>query len=150
MSASLERVQRLFWAKVRVTPGCWEWTAAKERGGYGVYTNAKHLGYAASEMAHRVAYEWLVGPIPDDLELDHLCRVRDCVNPEHLEPVTGEENHRRRRWAKSHCPNGHDLNADNNRYVRPNGHDYSCRSCQREIARRRQGYYENHPEEMAS
>ena len=130
---------RYFWPKVLVTETCWVWTGGKGRR-YGVWNPPKAAGRKMG-MAHRYAYEGIVGPIPEGLELDHLCQNPPCVNPSHLEPVTREENMRRVRGRKTHCPSGHDLNADNNRYERPNGH-YSCRSCNREIARRRQGYYE--------
>lgn len=90
-----------FWAKVDqdgpVPPDrpdlgpCWLWTAAQDTHGYGVIGI---LGTAV-DKAHRVAYRLLVGPIPDGLELDHLCRVRHCVRPTHLEPVTHAENMRR-------------------------------------------------------
>lgn len=78
-----------FWAKVEKTSTCWLWTAGRTTGGYGqCYSPAK--GYA-----HRTAYELLVGAIPYGMTLDHLCRVRHCVNPAHLEPVTSAENTRR-------------------------------------------------------
>lgn len=79
--------------KVEIDPvaGCWLWTAAKNNGGYGMFTFT--TGWRRS--AHRVSYETFVGPIPDGLQLDHLCRVRHCVNPDHLEPVTAAENTRR-------------------------------------------------------
>ena len=72
------------------TGECWLWTAATNRAGYGL------LGIPGrSTLAHRIAYEEYVGPVPDGLELDHLCRVRRCVKPAHLEPVTRSENVRR-------------------------------------------------------
>lgn len=138
---SVEFSTRNLWNKVLVTESCWLWTGATDRNGYGLWSPPKSSGLRMG-VAHRFAYMALVGPIPEGLELDHLCRTKGCVNPSHLEPVTRQENMRRVRWTKTHCPNGHDLNADNNRYVRPNGHDYSCRACHREDARRRQGYYE--------
>jgi HNH endonuclease len=63
--------------------GCWRWTGARHPEGYGIFReNGRRF------LAHRWSYEHHVGPIPDDLQLDHLCRVRACVNPDHLEPVT--------------------------------------------------------------
>lgn len=73
--------------------GCWLWTGSQDGKGYGKTGRGR---------IHRIVYEELVGPIPDGLQLDHLCRVRNCVNPAHLEPVTGRENVRRgRRWSSS-------------------------------------------------
>lgn len=67
--------------------GCWVWTANTVNGGYGrVRLNGRMI------LSHRLAYEALSGPIPDGLQLDHLCRNRACCNPEHLEPVTNREN----------------------------------------------------------
>lgn len=74
-----------FWGYVLPTGFCWEWTGQKDSG-YGRYSG---------RPAHRVTYEVLVGPIPDGLTLDHLCRNKGCVNPDHLEPVTSSENTRR-------------------------------------------------------
>jgi hypothetical protein len=74
--------------------GCWIWRLRTEPEGYGRLTVDGKDGY----LAHRFVYEQLVGPIPDGLHLDHLCRVRSCVNPEHLEPVTPQEN-LHRSWA---------------------------------------------------
>ena len=78
------RLPPRFWAKVRVLPNsCWQWTGARALNGYG------HLGMGSRTVyAHRLAYDTLIGPIPDGLELDHLCRNRGCVNPSHIEPVT--------------------------------------------------------------
>lgn len=80
-----------FWSKVDASGMCWEWTEATSAG-YGQLKVARHWVYA-----HRFAYELLIGPIPDGLDLDHLCLNAICVNPDHLEPVSRAEN-RRRRW----------------------------------------------------
>ena len=115
-----------FWSKVACRGGCWEWTASLRRG-YGRFS----IGYRTFP-AHRVAYEMLVGPIPDGLTLDHLCRNKACVNPDHLEPVTGVENTQRGpsgefNLAKTHCPQGHPYDAENT-YYQPNG-GRRCRVC---------------------
>lgn len=75
-----------FWANVIKGPTCWEWTGAQ------VGRANEKYGHTRMGMAHRVAYELLVGPIPKGLVLDHLCRNRLCVNPAHLEPVTQRTN----------------------------------------------------------
>jgi hypothetical protein len=80
--------------KWRLDPetGCWIWTASKKvtvrAGSYGSFT----VQSGKNQLAHRVAYELYVGPIPEGLELDHLCRRPECVNPAHLEPVDHREN----------------------------------------------------------
>lgn len=76
---------------------CWIWQGRPGKNGYGRIS----LNDAA-HYAHRVAYETFVGPIPDDLTVDHLCRVRMCINPAHLEPVTRAENTRRENAARSY------------------------------------------------
>ena len=93
--------------------GCWLWTAATENG-YGRF----HFE-GAMRWAHRIAWVLFVGLIPEELELDHLCRVRHCVNPEHLEPVTHRENVLRGDGGpavnakKTYCPQGHPLEGEN-------------------------------------
>jgi hypothetical protein len=101
-----------FFTKVVHAGPCWLWTAARSGNGYGVFSPTKTTKMAA----HRFADQALIGEIPSGLDLDHLCRVRDCVNPTHLEPVTRAENLRRseltgpgRNFAKTHCLNGHPL-----------------------------------------
>lgn len=126
-----------FWNKVDLTApnGCWMWTAAIDRHGYGKFW----LG-GRTVRAHRFSYESLVGPIPGGLELDHLCRVRACVNPTHLEPVTHRENTLRgdtltaRHAAKTHCLRGHPYD-EANTYVTPDGRR-NCRACGRDAVRR--------------
>lgn len=84
-----------FWSKVDKGDDCWVWTGWTDRDGYG----ALDVG-GKFTRAHRFAYEELVGPIPEGLTIDHLCRVKHCVNPAHLEPVTAEENTRRSMEAR--------------------------------------------------
>lgn len=114
---------------------CWLWTGFLDRYGYGQISVNNHR-----EKAHRVAYATLVGPIPAGLVSDHTCRVRHCVNPAHLEPVTQAENMRRgvaHNSTKAHCPKGHPYN-EANTYVRPGGGRRDCRECRRETSRRRE------------
>lgn len=129
MSATLEdaRLGEGFWRRVETTPDCWLWTGARDRQGYG-----KFYLHPGSRLAHRVAFEALVGQIPEGLQLDHLRRNTGCVRPDHLEPVTQLENMRRRYTNVTHCVNGHEF-TEANTYWRPNGHR-DCRACVRRRA----------------
>lgn len=125
-----------FWPQVSKgePSACWFWTGTRYPNGYGKFhlggKNGKGIG------AHRFAYELLVGPIPDGLTLDHLCRNPPCVNPAHLEPVTQRENTLRgtgfiaRQAAQTHCKRGHPLSGEN---LAIEGAGYRrCRACRRE------------------
>lgn len=123
-----------FIAKIEVDQrGCWRWTSTKSSG-YARFTVGTHANHKLV-LAHRYAYEALVGPIPDGLQLDHLCRVTDCVNPAHLEPVTARENTMRGETitaahaAQVECVNGHEFTPSNT-YWRPTG-GRACRECGR-------------------
>lgn len=115
--------------------GCWLWTAGSNGNGYGVFHVGVVEGSKVRSYAHRWSYEQHVGPIPDGLDIDHLCRVRECVNPDHLEPVTRRTNLRRSPLVgrsshpKDECLRGHEL-AGENLYVSPQG-VRRCRTCDR-------------------
>lgn len=127
--------------QVDESTGCWLWQGARTEEGYGRY---RHAG-EPQRRAHRFAYEVLVGPIPAGLVLDHLCRVRNCVNPAHLEPVTDRENVLRgigpaaRLAAATECKRGHALSGDNlileRRPSRSVGFQRRCRACRTEERR---------------
>lgn len=116
-------ITKRFWSKVKKTDGCWIWTGAKDRDGYGRFWKEKGL-----VGAHRYAYEEAVGPIPSGLVTDHSCHNPPCVNPSHIEPVTQAENNRRHP-EKTHCPKGHPYNTKNT-YVGKKG-SKECRTCHR-------------------
>ena len=111
--------------------GCWLWQGYVVRNGYGQVRMGKSNRYV-----HRVVYELLKGPIPDGLTLDHLCRIRRCANPEHLEPVTGKENCLRgesfsaANHRKTHCSRNHPLSGDN-LVMCSDGQRRDCRECRR-------------------
>jgi HNH endonuclease len=115
--------------------GCIEFTGKRQQDGYGQITvNGRSI------VAHRVAYEFYVGPIPDGLVLDHLCRNPGCVNPAHLEPVTQRVNLLRGigvnaiNAAKTHCIHGHEFTPENTYAAPSRPQRRDCRVCR---ARRR-------------
>ena len=125
-----------FWDNVDKTDSCWLWKGPKTNNGYGVSAR-----FERTIVAHRRAYLELVGPIPEGMQLDHLCRVRHCVNPAHLEPVSPSENWHRSNahqvWqtyaAQTHCKRGHEFTPENT-YIRPSRSNRECRICKRASA----------------
>lgn len=114
------------WQYVDKTETCWLWTGSRNRHGYGrVSVEGRTID------AHRALWEMLNGPVPTGLELDHLCRVRACVNPDHLEPVTHAENMRRANLSHIGCRRGHAPTPENV-YVSPQGRR-NCRACTAEL-----------------
>ena len=121
-----------FWSKVQITEGCWLWLGAKHHKGYGSFWTGEKY-----KEAHRFAYEFAVGAVPEGLQIDHLCRNRGCVKPEHLEAVTQRENLRRGmnyHRSQTHCKRGHPFDLFNT-YRATNGR--ACRICAREHSQRR-------------
>jgi hypothetical protein len=121
--------------------GCWIWTGYLNKG----YGHVVRGGYGRGPIqrwrVHRLSYETACGPIPVGLELDHLCRVRCCVNPDHLEPVTRLENIRRgeagsNNRSKTHCPKGHPYSEENT-VLYSRGRE--CRTCR---SRSAEAYYQ--------
>jgi HNH endonuclease len=134
-----------FWARVLrdEETGCWIWMGKISKdprgydpGGYGLFG----IDANTTVQAHRFAYQELIGPIPDGLVIDHLCHVRLCVNPSHLEPVTQAENNRRStRWQTkpplvTHCKYGHEYTPENT--YTPSSGKRQCRTCKTDATRR--------------
>lgn len=116
-------VESRFFTYVKKAPGgCWHWTGTTQSNGYGAFSLGGRI-----LRSHRWSYEHHVAGIPEGLQIDHLCRNRACVNPDHLEPVTAMENSRRA--MRSHCVNGHEFTPENT-YIPSDGKRY-CRECRR-------------------
>jgi hypothetical protein len=109
--------ERRFWEHVVKTETCWIWTGLV----------AKRYPKHGGTTGHRYAYRLLVGPIPSGFHVDHLCRNPMCVNPDHLEPVTPQENKRRETESRTHCKNGHRFTPEST-YLHK-GYIRQCRPC---------------------
>ena len=129
-----------FWAKVSKTDGCWLWTASRNEKGYGYFAVGRQ-----TTKAHRFAYELFVSPIPIGLTIDHLCRVRNCVNPAHLELVPLRDNILRGVSFTAQnakvvcCPRGHTYDLFNTVVETKKGNRRSrhCRECRRQSRNRK-------------
>lgn len=136
----MTRERWMAWFGVRFIPepnsGCWLWVGGTD----GRYRYGKQSVMGEDRLAHRVAYEAMVGPIPSGLTIDHVCRTTLCVNTDHMRIVSMRENIMAGRspWAingaRTHCKNGHAFSPENTRIIR---HGRSCRECQRAYDRRR-------------
>ena len=144
MKATRKSPSERFWSFVESPAGtdCWLWTGSKDADGYGLFA-VQRDNRRRSYRAHRWSYEYMVDEIPDGLQLDHLCRVRNCVNPAHLDPVTPWVNVMRgetlaaENVTRTHCPRGH-LLVDT---ARP-GLMRRCRECSNSQSRIYKGWDE--------
>lgn len=156
--ASWSNWEQRFWGKVNKNGTvpiyaphlgpCWEWDS-HTKDGYGYFSISSNSGRSL-RPAHRLSYELAKGEIPEGLVIDHLCRVRHCVNPDHLEPVTDKVNILRgagsgaQNARKTHCKHGHEFTPENT------GRQHSgryCRTCGRAASLR--SYYKRKKEILA-
>lgn len=116
---------------MKVRGDCWLYSGYKDRNGY---VSLRRMVEGKRPLAHRYFYEKLVGEIPEGFVIDHLCRVRNCVNPDHLEAVTSRENTLRgigvtaKNAVKTECNRGHSLNGENLYLYKSRRHCRKCRA----------------------
>jgi hypothetical protein len=130
------------WEKVEKTESCWNWTGAISNNGYGKIGTGGRDGM--DEYVHRITYRWAKGPIPEGMEIDHLCRNRRCCNPDHLEAVPPRVNSLRGEapnvvlYREQRCIHGHDLTPENTYYINEKGRGRvaRCRTCRQAASSR--------------
>lgn len=132
-----------FKGKIIRSDGCWTWSGSHfTKTGYTVFNMPMRDGVWRPTVGHRVSYQIFKGPIPDGLVLDHLCRNRGCINPDHLEAVHQRTNALRgespaaHQAKQTHCLRGHEFTPGNT-YIKPGTNKRECRECMRERDRRR-------------
>lgn len=133
MPRTLKDAATRFWRYVDKTETCWLWTGATN-GRYGVFWTGPET---KRNYAHRWSYEHHVGPIPEGLQIDHLCRTPLCVRPDHLEPVTAYENCQRGKASAPTCKRGHPMDGVMHSSLTVSGTTRYCKTCRREDMRRR-------------
>lgn len=142
----LKPEQRFYNKFIKLDNGCWQWTGSLDREGYAVFWLGKN-----NVRAYRYSYELTKGKIPNGLQIDHLCRNHSCVNPDHLEPVTGKENTNRGILSQvtkdrfknlTHCNRGHSLKGNNIIYLPK---QRLCRKCNQ---KRQSEYYQRKKEKL--
>lgn len=137
MGRPLMPLRHRLWRNIIEAPsGCWIWMGRLDKDGYGrTHVGSITAGNLRTRAAHRVVYEEYVGSIPEGLQIDHLCRIRRCVNPRHLQPVTSRINTLRGNSVGAtarqtgHCKRLHPLSGDN-LMLTDRGHRH-CKTCQR-------------------
>lgn len=132
----MDPYERLLSEVITTSDDCWEVQRMRNNAGY---SRVQIGGGGGSYVqGHRLSYERNVGPIPDGMVVDHVCRNRTCINPDHLQLLTMPQNSGRNAWSlKTHCPQGHPYDEQNTYWYPGEGRHRQCRACGREKSRLR-------------